>query len=793
MKLPERLARRKGRGFHSAIVTSFAVEFAAFEEVMLPQLGAGGSSNVLLIADARMTAMSLSDGSNLPMQLGRDYVLFSPPVGDGVFHPKIVLQLGRDAGRCFVTSANATGAGLGGNVEIAVEVECGSEPSAEREIVRAAWRYLERLVPSDAGAARDAMNWARERAQWLDGPAPDPLQTLEDGTAMALLARPDADGIASRFASLVGDAVVERLIIVSPYWDQDLAAVDALEERLAPGRTTFMLDVRQHEFPAAISMPDNREIIDVSDWRPNRFTHGKLIIAVTAEHDHVLSGSANCTVAALGNASFGGVNAEAVLYRRLTRGAATAALDLDDRLAGAPFPIGDLPNRETTPAIPLGDLHAARAGAFETEGGRLHWRRGTNRWRSGKVVLIDEEGRDLREIEVDAFLGDGDRASIWIGEAELAKAAFAKVRSGEGESLRTFVNHRSALRTRRREQVGGSVARALSMFDDGSDLHLWVHQAFDQLCRADVESEAAPEPKRIVPRARAEEDAGPKIRHMTYEEFMTAHVVKRGRAGRTDSTLAGTHCDSVRALLNRLAGDRPAGAEPPASKDDDGWMDMGDEDGELAEMTGGAVPLPTSPEVVGRGPPDAVAYERSVKAYVHSLTIGEGPIGPRDVLRLRLWLMLLLQEARCRTVPKGMLANSDETGWPRLVVRIVAAFFWGKSSAIRRLMLSDEYAEMPIDFLECWATVLWTLDAILASVAVGPKNRDFLKRIPQLRAHVVLALGLLPEDLAGEAMATRRDGLDERLGQRLGIAGDAVIGVAGKARHGKERRVGKAA
>jgi hypothetical protein len=140
-----------------------------------------------------------------------------------------------------------------------------------------------------------------------------------------------------------------------------------------------------------------------------------------------------------------------------------------------------------------------------------------------------------------------------------------------------------------------------------------------------------------------------------------------------------------------------------------------------------------------------------------------------------------------------MLANSDETGWPRLVVRIVAAFFWGKSSAIRRLMLSDEYAEMPIDFLECWATVLWTLDAILASVPVGPKNRDFLKRIPQLRAHVVLALGLLPEDLAGEAMATRRDGLDERLGQRLGIAGDAVIGVAGKARHGKERRVGKAA
>lgn len=115
MNLLDRLVRRKGRGFHSAIVTSFAVEFEAFENVMLPQLMGSGATNILLVADDRMTALALSDGSTLPEQLGRDYALYGPPVAAGLFHPKIVLQLGRDAGRAFVSSANTTGAGLAGN------------------------------------------------------------------------------------------------------------------------------------------------------------------------------------------------------------------------------------------------------------------------------------------------------------------------------------------------------------------------------------------------------------------------------------------------------------------------------------------------------------------------------------------------------------------------------------------------------------------------------------------------------------------------------------------------------
>ena len=95
MKLPDRLGRRSGRPFHSAIATSFALEFAAVEEILLPQLMASGATNLLLLTDARMTALALADGSTLPAALGRDYALYSPPAANGIFHPKIILQIGR--------------------------------------------------------------------------------------------------------------------------------------------------------------------------------------------------------------------------------------------------------------------------------------------------------------------------------------------------------------------------------------------------------------------------------------------------------------------------------------------------------------------------------------------------------------------------------------------------------------------------------------------------------------------------------------------------------------------------
>ncbi|RZF64331.1 hypothetical protein EWE75_11265 [Sphingomonas populi] len=775
MKLPERLGRSWGRGFHSAFATSFALEFAAFEEVMLPQLSTAGATNVLLIADGRMATMALSDGSALPEALGREYVLHSPPVADGVFHPKIVLQVGRAGGRCFVSSANVTGAGLGGNVEVAVEIECGVEPGAEREIVQAAWRYVEALVPADAGAAREAIVWARDRAPWLDGAGGGGgPHILEDGTAIAFLARPGVEGIGARFVRMIGGEAVERMLIASPYWDEGLEAVVDLERALEPGRTTILLDVERHEFPTDAPMPSHREIVDISGWQASRFKHAKVVVAVTEEHDHVLSGSANCTVAALGREGFAGTNAEACVYRRLPRGTATAALGMDGWLEADPIALSDLPDPVETTPIPLDEMHLGGAGAFEAEGGRFNWRRPPGRWGDGAVTLTNASGEVIAEVEVGAFAVEGDRLTTWVGEPPLEDAAFARVRSDAGESLRGYVVHRSVLRARRREFVGGSVSKALAAFDDAGEMQLKMLQAFDELARADVEDEVSGDgPARGGPRAKpVESTAAPKVGFMTYEEFMAARPAREGRGGRSDSTVAGTHFDSVRALLNRLSGVEQKEAGGGVPRDDGSWMDLGDESGEL----GDAVEEAEAEEAVAprvRPAPDMSAYDRAVRTFVEGLAAEGRAIGSRDVLRLRLWIALVLWEARCAAAPNGMPAAADDKGWPRLIVRIVSGFFVGRSSPVGRLVVSSEYDDMPVDFYECWSTILWALDAIVASVPDQPRTREFRRRIPALRARVVAALGLTPEELQGEPMSTQRLGLDVEFGTRLGLSSGA--------------------
>ncbi len=302
MRLAERLGKRRAssRGFHTAVVTTFAVDFCGFEEIILPQLATAGATNILLICDERMGALALNDGSILPRQLGRNYALFCPYQAAGVFHPKIVVQLGRDGGRAFVGSANATAAGFSGNLEIVTEVSCTAEPGPERDFVRSAWAYVEEIARAARGAAADALDWARARTPWLAEPFEPAVRSLADGGLLGLMTRPGPVEIADRFVSLIGSERIDRLIVMSPYWDDGLAALGDLAERLGSPPILVLVDPGAHGLPHPMPIIPNLTLVDCSSWRQGRFKHAKLILAQTKEHDHVLSGSTNCTQPALG-------------------------------------------------------------------------------------------------------------------------------------------------------------------------------------------------------------------------------------------------------------------------------------------------------------------------------------------------------------------------------------------------------------------------------------------------------------------------------------------------------------
>ena len=122
MKLYERFG---DKGFHTSIITTFGVDFDAYESIILPRLRGAGCYNNVLLADSRMLTYALDGASMLPRHAGRHYTTLGVSA-KGVFHPKITIQLGRREGRMMIASANVTSSGLAGNRELAGIIDCST-------------------------------------------------------------------------------------------------------------------------------------------------------------------------------------------------------------------------------------------------------------------------------------------------------------------------------------------------------------------------------------------------------------------------------------------------------------------------------------------------------------------------------------------------------------------------------------------------------------------------------------------------------------------------------------------
>jgi hypothetical protein len=771
VKYPERLARRGdgSRPFHSAFATTFSIEFAAVEELMLPKLMESGATNLLVVADERMASMSLSDGSRLPIHLGRDYELFSPPVSDGLFHPKIVLQIGRKAGRLFVGSANISAAGLAGNAEAVVELECRDEPTPEREIVRAAWHFLSGFVSRNASGAVDACRWAVERAPWLIGAeTATGVQELDDGTVIGFLPRQNDGGIGSCFIDLVGGEPVERLVVASPYWDGQLAALSALIDGLQPKTAIVLLDEDGHEFPAGVAPPVVVEFRAFPQQFKGRFKHAKFVIVSTASHDHVLVGSANCTTAALGRGTAAGENSEACIYRRLPRGRAIEALNLSDCLLAAAIDPDALARKAPTPPIPMADIATRKAGAFEIDGDTLTWTIPGGFIGSGSITLLDTQGTLLAALPFQLSGELALRRSFRLTLEKPEQVSFARVHRHDWASNRAHVSHRSILRRRRREVATGSVARAVAVFEHGGDFELWMHGAFDELARADFSDRPLPPKSPPSSRDRKRDEDENEARPLSYEEFMETRSPDVRKERHLDSTLAGTHSDSIRSFLNLLVGKKPPppDGDPPDRDDKNDRSDDDDDPGSPGTEAEAQQQGINAREKVTVDPKQC---GRMIYDYATIIAKDTDPLGPSDVLRVRYWLMLLLYKARHPDLPRGLDATSEEHGWPRMALRVISAFFCGTRPPVTRVMIAREYTGMPVDFLECWATVLWTLDTMESLLDGAPRHRGFVGFVRKAKAEVVKVLGLTPNEMNSETMLMMRSALDYTFGDRLGL------------------------
>lgn len=769
MKLYEHFAKSlSGKAFHSTVVTTFGIEFTAFEQVLMPQFLGAGAGNIVLLADPGMVALTLAEGAAPPKTAGVDYIVHSPRSQGGVFHPKIIFQVGRDGARVVVGSANATSSGLAGNREVVSCVECSAAPSPERAFAVAVWHYLADLVEQTPGPVHDALLWLEKYTPWLAQAEDDRnvrTWTLADGSHLGFMANAVAEerSIVDRFVAEIGESPVERLLVMSPYWDEGLVPLRLLIGALNPSETVVLIQSNEERFPtqAALSLDLVVKELSVSEavgaqveGSARRFSHAKLIIATAGDYDYVLSGSANCTLAALGTRQRRGGNAEACIYRRLPAGGIVSDLKLDTSLTAPPLNLDDLPPLYFEPDLPLAAAAASWPGAFELDYEHLVWRPADAIDPSlvNVVLLDDPAGTPLANITPGDWLGGEGYLSIRLREG-MGKARFARVVGPAGASGLAIVAHREELRARRKERHTRGTEKIVEAMREVGGLDMKLLELMTLLEKADVAADGAvARPMRMARSEKGGPDALAPVQ-LGYDAFLRIRRSEteggKGSGGDRNS-LAGSSLDFVRSFLNNLSrGGLGVNLDVILEE-------------ELEEnITEGTMPrLPGTSghpqhvrwgDGVGARPParaqiDAAILEKAVDKYwvtVRAQALA-GSIGSGHVIRLRLWMMLLLGNR------DQLVCDASNTGWPRLIVRVMAAFFTGPQAPIKNLAIESRYDRIPDDFIEAWVAVLAALDTLKDSatlISEKPGGEAFVRHIGLLDASVRPLIGLTAADL----------------------------------------------
>jgi hypothetical protein len=545
----------------------------------------------------------------------------------------------------------------------------------------------------------------RARTQWLfDAEPASGVVTLADGCAAALLTSDAPIGI----AALVEEGTVERLIVLSPYWDEDLTALRHLATVLQPQEVIILIDRDKGLFPGAAlhGLPETK-IFDFAAFGHGRFIHAKAIIAQTRVADHVLYGSANCTAAALGTANFPGTNEEACLYRRLVPNTIIEALNLTKTLnSGAPLEPADLPVFSIDESPPLDEALMRSPGRFECLFDTLIWRPPISTpIDPHQIELLDVNGEALPGTL--SFLGSGtgkDRRFQISGLQE--RPAFARLRFANGSfSAPAVVTLIDALRDTVREARGKHAESSALRLSEETEEGLWLLEVLDSLEAAEETQSGAADPgaRRIREKA-GETAAEAESRTLDYEQFVAGRRLRSEDSAVSRNSLAGSELSLVRGFLNRILsiGEKTSDSAGKLEEAIAAGLDLGDEtaNAEDALERGEEFSGPSPP--VASEQPEAEAEGRKwaqVKATRDQIVQAVDRFNERirlkaearnitkfDILRLRAMLMIIAAAGQPAVRPTKAGKGADYRG-TSLQVRLTIAPMLGRNCSDERSLL----------------------------------------------------------------------------------------------------------
>lgn len=764
-------------GFHSAFMTTYAFGSLAFEDIPFPKLRSAGCRNITVLADRGMVNQAFAEFGP-PRFAGTSYHLVKVDV-PGAFHPKITMLIGETKGRLIVGSANLTALGLGGNKEQLASIVYSADAPENAKFFIGALAYLRRYVPQDDQWFPVSLQRALRSAPWLRDDGFDPAFNGRGEADLNLLFDRPEISFLDQIAASIGNDPIERLVVVSPYWDVRLEGLARLRAVLGNPVTDILIESESNGFPSnALSGFADTNLFDVTTQAESRFLHAKLIIANGESWDHVISGSMNCTFPALMGPAMRG-NAEAGIYKRVARGSALKALGLDDyqdaRVDGNQLAELQLSFEESKSAEPTVD-----GGTLILQAGKLSWSASASApATSAKIQLYDRDGLALAEIYAD------ERTATYVVSPDVQRPKYGIVTFAEGAiSAPVQIVDLDYLAVTTLPAQRGRKRRLMDTLVESIHEDLVLIETLNQL-EALEEEDRANRPEH-TPRAKpqAADTAPPEYEVLSYEDFIRARTDANAQ-GRSFGLYLNSRNDSpaslMSACLNQMIG--LVGPDLRGMEDEDidalSAIDFrttepqSTDDGESSDTNTVSMPQGRSPAAQTRA--TAKKFQEAVTAFeCRCKALSDKRITTSEMVRLRALIQIVLSHAQPLTGSFSVsqilpVYTAEGHDWPRLIGRLLLQHF-GTTRALQNLTVEPDESEQQ-RVIEYLALSNWAAKAAYAAVLSNKKATTLrvpLQRlIAALSGQTQMILSIVESDRAYFDEITGK--LDERFAERLGL------------------------
>lgn len=307
--------------YHSCVITSYSIDLAFFEQLILPRLRGAGITNINLFVDASMLEKYLASHLGDSLKKFNTNYSITPVSISGAFHPKMLFLVGKDKGYLSIGSGNITSSGLLYNDEIWSSFYTSKERLNAQPIFKSAWQYIQSLSSHSLGINLTKINWIAQHSQWISDleDSQDDIATIKDFEYRMFFTQ-NTKSLYSEVVSTLSRKP-KSIKIIAPYYNRSGAFLQKLIDDLAPEEIHCVVDTSNGILPVDFTssicqFSDWKDVINTENSKSIQRLHAKIIQIEYIEETVFILGSANATLEAYGISNRAFKNDEAVVTLR---------------------------------------------------------------------------------------------------------------------------------------------------------------------------------------------------------------------------------------------------------------------------------------------------------------------------------------------------------------------------------------------------------------------------------------------------------------------------------------------